>query len=279
MASNNSRFSAQKNIQGFSLIEIIVVIVILGVLAASVTTFIGFGTQVYTDATDRDATVSSARFAIERLNREIRSALPNSIRINGNNSRQCIEFTPIVLSAVYTDIAVAPEPSSAELKLIAFNETLFNDGFSPDLFVAVYILNADDLYDASNDKVFKLANNTIAKAGHEWTINMASAESFAEDSPTSRVYFFNDTVSYCVKNTLLTRHQNYTRNGDNTPTSTGVLMAESINMHAENGTLLPPFGFTEATQFRNSLVLINLTFDQNNEEIAFNNEIQVLNVP
>ncbi|MBL4899232.1 MAG: type II secretion system protein, partial [Colwellia sp.] len=58
------------NIRGFSLIELIVVIVILGVLATSVSTFISFGTQIYTDAKDREQVVSSARFAIERLNRE-----------------------------------------------------------------------------------------------------------------------------------------------------------------------------------------------------------------
>ena len=70
----------RKKSSGFSLIELIVVIVILGVLAASITSFIRFGTQIYTETTARDQLVSSARFAIERLNREVRNALPNSLR-------------------------------------------------------------------------------------------------------------------------------------------------------------------------------------------------------
>ena len=125
----------QQNIRksnGFSLIELIVVIVILGILATGISTFISFGTQVYTDATDREKIISSARFAIERLNREIRTAVPNSIRINDNGStgiitaKQCIEFTPIVLSTIYTDIAVAPEPASNKIEVISFDEILFN---------------------------------------------------------------------------------------------------------------------------------------------------------
>ena len=55
-------------------------------------------------------------------------------------------------------------------------------------------------------------------------------------------------------------------------------MAENITMH--NGTtLIPPFWLTEATQLRNSMVLIKLAFSNNNEYVVFNNEIQVTNVP
>jgi len=270
------------NIRGFSLIELIVVIVILGVLATGISTFINFGTQIYTDAKDREQVVSSARFAIERLNREIRTAVPNSIRINangltGSSAKQCIEFTPIILSAIYTDIAVTPELALDEIKVIAFDEILFNAGF-PNLRVGVYILNTNEFYGGSSDKVFTLLN-TIVKSGNEWTLTLVSAETFAENSPTERLYFFNQPVSYCVQDSRLTRHQNYSRNADNTPISLGVLMAEHITMHNGN-TLIPPFWLTKATQLRNSMVLIKLAFMSNNfESIVFNNEIQVPNVP
>jgi len=275
--------------RGFSLIEIIVVIIILGVLATGVSTFINFGTQVYTDATDREKVVSSARFAIERLNRELRTAVPNSVRINANaltgaGAKQCIEFTPIVLSTIYTEIAVTPKPASNEIKVIAFDEALFNEGFSPNLRVGVYILNASDFYGGSSDKVFTLLNNTVVKSGNEWTLKLDTVATFAENSPTERLFFFNHSVSYCVQNSRLTRHQNYNSNTDNTPevtpTSPAVLMAEHITMHDDDGVILiPPFKLTNATQLRNSLVLIKLAFTSNLEYIVFNNEIQVSNVP
>jgi len=271
-------------VRGFSLIEMIVVIVVMGVLATGISTFINFGTQVYTDATARGNVVSSARFAIERLNREIRTAVPNSVRINANSltgettAKQCIEFTPIVLSTIYTDIAVAPEPASNEIKVIAFDETLFNSGFSPNLKVGVYILDTDieKFYDGTSNKIFTLSNNTIAKSGNEWTLTLDVTGEFPENSPTERLYLFNTSVSYCVQNSKLTRHQNYIRDADNIPTSVGVLMAENITMH-DGLTLIPPFGLTEATQLRNSMVLIKLAFESNFESIVFNNEIQVSN--
>ena len=262
----------------------IIVIVLLGVLSLGISSFINFGTQVYTDATDRDEVVSSARFAIERLNREIRLAVPNSIRINGNNAKQCIEFTPIILSAVYTDIAVAPELSSSSIKAIAFDESLFNGGFfnnglPTSLFVGVYLLNAGEFYSGTSNKIFSLLNNNINKLGNEWTINLSGAQTFTQESPTNRLYFFNYAVSYCIQNSKLTRHQTYTRNIDNTPTSDGVLMAEFIDMHDDTDTVVPPFFLTEVSQLRNALVLIKLSFERNNERVIFNNEIQVPNVP
>lgn len=275
--------------RGFSLIEMIVVIVILGVLATGISTFINFGTQIYSDATEREQVVSSARFAIERLNREIRNAVPNSIRVNNNglttaaSAKQCIEFTPIVLSTIYTEIAVSPEPASNEIKVIRFDEGLFNGGFSPSLKVGVYLLNPSELYSGSSDKVFTLLNKTIDKPTepefeNEWTLKLESEEAFAENSPTNRLFFFNQSVSYCVHNSQLTRHQNYSRDADNIPTSTGILMAENITMH-DGLTLIPPFKLTDSTQLRNSMVMVKLTFTSNMESIVFNNEIQVSNVP
>lgn len=288
--TNSHRISMQnkrhllRNSRGFSLIEIIVVIVILGVLAIGISTFIQFGTQIYTDATDREEVVSSARFAVERLNREIRAAVPNSIRLTsngltGNSAKQCIEFTPLVLSTVYTSIAVAPDPPTDEVKVIAFDESLFNSGFDSELHVGVYLLNSGEFYDGSANKIFTLENNTIVKSGNEWTIKLDALETFAEDSPTNRVFFFNNSVSYCVQSGNLTRHTKYSRGSDNTPLSSGVLMAENLTMYNDENDFVPPFWLTEATQLRNSMVLIKFTFSQNNERIVFNNEIQVPNVP
>lgn len=281
--ANHNHVNAFKHKRGFSLIEIIVVIVILGVLAVGISTFISFGTQIYTDATDRDEVVSSARFAIERLNREVRAAVPNSIRVTTNNltgatAKQCIEFTPLILSAIYTDIAVAPEPETADIKVIAFDETLFNSGFAPNLAVGVYVLDADDFYNGGSNKIYTLQDGTITKVGNEWTISLNSAQNFTEDSPTNRLYFFNQPVSYCVQNEELRRFYNYTRNADNTPSSAGVLMAENISMH-EGTTLIAPFTLTKASQLRNSMVLVKLAFSINNERVVFNNEVQVSNVP
>jgi len=233
---------------GFTLIELIVVIVILGVLASAITTFIKFGTQIYTETTARDQLVSSARFAIERLNREVRNALPNSLILT--NTGQCLEFTPIIESTTYTDIPVAPELARGTINVIKFDEA-FNASWD----AVVYPLNADDVY-GNSDKVHGVSS--IDDAGNEWVITLDNSVLYADESPTQRLYFIKGSVEYCLQNRTLLRN--------------GTLMAQDIDNTA-------PFEVLAATLQRNAMVQIHFRFEKNNEKITFNNEIQVLNVP
>lgn len=245
---------------GFTLIELIAVIVILGVLATAISSFIKFGTQVYTETTARDQLVSSARFAIERLNREVRNALPNSLRLKDVGTAKCLEFTPILESTSYTDIPVAPEAVSNIIKVIQFNEPFKNNWSA-----IVYPLTPSDVYPlipSNSDKVHGVAS--VDTTGDEWVITLDNNNVlFSEDSPTERLYFINvdETVEYCVQGGILTRND--------------ILMAQDIH----NLDLDPPFEVLAATLQRNAMVQIHFLFEKNKEQVTFNNEIQVLNVP
>jgi len=239
---------------GFTLIELITVIVILGVLATAISSFIKLATQIYSETTARDQLVSSARFAIERLNREVRNALPNSLRLT--DSDQCLEFTPIIESTTYTDIPVAPEGSSNTVDVIEFDK-LFAGTLNTNWSVVVYPLNDDDVY-GSNNKVF--AVSSIGPPNDKRVITLDNSVLFAEDSPTQRLYFINESerVKYCLQNNSLFRN--------------GILMAQDIHNTS-------PFDIQPATLQRNAMVDIHFMFEKNNETVTFNNEIQVLNVP
>jgi len=244
----------RNKLSGFTLIEMIVVIVILGILSAAISTFITFSTQIYSEATAREKLVSSARFAIERLNREIRNALPNSLRITDAN--QCLEFTPIIESTTYTDIPVAPEDESNTINIIEFDKN-FPATANSDWSVVVYPLNADDVYISTN-KVFAISS--ISSPADVRVITLASAVHFAEDSPTQRLYFVDESerVKYCLHNKSLLRNN--------------ILMAEGIDNTS-------PFEIQPATLQRNAMVKIEFQFKKNSEVVTFINEIQVLNVP
>jgi MSHA biogenesis protein MshO len=242
----------RNNSFGFTLIELIVVIVILGVLAASVSSFIMFGAKIYTEITARDQLVSSARFAIERLNREVRNSLPNSLRLT--NSNQCLEFTPIIESTIYTDIPVIPEITRNNINVIKFDET-----FDSNWDAIVYPLTANDVYpltSSNNDKIHSVSS--IDTTGNVWVITLDNNVVFAEDSPTQRIYFVNGSVKYCLQNNSLTRNN--------------ILMAQDI--YNSN-----PFDITASTLQRNAMVNIHFQFEKNNEKITFSNEVKVLNVP
>jgi len=249
----------RKNSSGFTLIELITVIIILGVLAAAISSFIKFTTQIYSEATARDQLVSSTRFAIERLNRDVRNALPNSLRLT--NSDRCIEFTPIIESTIYTKIPVAPEDSSNQITVIRFDES-FNSNWS----AIVYPLTPNDVYPATtsnSDKIHPV--DSISEIGNEWVVTLDNQVLFSEHSPTQRLYFVNEneTVEYCLQGENLRRN--------------GILMAQDI--HNIGLTFVPPFEIEPATLQRNAMVQIHIILEKNNEIVTFNNEIQVLNVP
>lgn len=72
--------------RGFTLLELILVIVITGILATMSTDIITFPVKSYLDLQRRTTLVDTADLALRRMQRDIRRALPNSIRITGGGT-------------------------------------------------------------------------------------------------------------------------------------------------------------------------------------------------
>jgi MSHA biogenesis protein MshO len=68
--------------RGFTLVESIMVMVIIGILGGMVMVFIQKPVQAYTDNAARAELTDVADLALRRMARDLRLALPNSIRIN-----------------------------------------------------------------------------------------------------------------------------------------------------------------------------------------------------
>lgn len=72
---------ARRQNTGFTLIEAIIVMVITGILAGAVAVFIAKPVEGYVDAVRRAELTDAADVALRRMTRDIRLALPNSLRI------------------------------------------------------------------------------------------------------------------------------------------------------------------------------------------------------
>ncbi len=122
---------------GFTLIELVMVILLLGIMATFASQFIGIGSQIYGDASSREQLMSDARFAMERLNREVRDALPGSERIetlggSWDDSGPCLRFWPISTSSRYLALNRAPSGSTSTLELVMATPASAVDPMSPD---------------------------------------------------------------------------------------------------------------------------------------------------
>ena len=87
--------------RGFTLIELVMVIVIMGVIGAMVSVFMRAPIDAYLDSARRAALTDVADTTVRRMARDLRKALPNSIGTSGDD--KCIEFIPTKTGGRYRD--------------------------------------------------------------------------------------------------------------------------------------------------------------------------------
>lgn len=93
--------------EGFTLIEMIIVIMITGIIAGMIAVFIKVPVDSYFDAARRAELSDLADTAVRRMARDLRLALPNSMRHAADGSDQCIEYLPTKIGGRYRAAATS----------------------------------------------------------------------------------------------------------------------------------------------------------------------------
>lgn len=272
--------------RGFTLVELVMVILLLGIMATFTSQFIGIGSQIYGDASSREQLMSDARFAMERLNREVRDAVPGSERIetiDGNwvDAGPCLSFWPISTSSRYITLNRAISASSATQELVmatpasAANPLNLdaNAVTEGDLMIVFPVpdKNAGSLTAGCDyGRCVAQVVDVLAPVSGAQTIHYASANSLAGLSPGSRVYFAREQVRYCAQGGALYRATSVL-SGASSTMPLGTLMAESLrtgSFYRET----PAFNAEGEFGMR-------FVFERKGESVTFNHKIEVLNVP
>ena len=107
---------------GFTLVEAVIVIAIIGIVGAIVAVFIRLPVQNYADSVARAEVTDEADLALRRMARELRLALPNSVRVNADGS--AIEFLLTKTGGRYVSVEDNPPATTPVLDFAGGARTL-----------------------------------------------------------------------------------------------------------------------------------------------------------
>jgi len=273
-----------KSQQGFTLVELVMVIVVLGILATGSIKFISHSAQGLVDTAERQALASSATIAVEKVLREVRRALPNSVHTFTDDGNECLELVPIQFSSEYISVPIASAGTS-------FNAITFVGAAGGETgYVAVYPTSKDSIYGAT-PVITRSISDDSATAGlmglpgaNLQTITFDGGESyrFPTGSPRKRFFLVDQPISFCDdSNGRLWRYQSYGFHPDSRssiPTSgvNRILIADSLQVNSLSFNILPP------QLQRNSVVRMSLVIARSGsatEQVDISQEVQLRNVP
>ena len=290
---------AKHLVRGFTLIEAIAVIVILGILLAGIAIFMQKPVQGYVSATARMAMADTADTALRRIGRDIRLALPNSVRVDA--SGLFVEFIPIKTGGRYVqndacfstgctsvttqgDILTGAQVTTGSDQVAIYNQynNSANDCSAPAGIYSVYCGHG-------------VTTLTVA-AGAGTTSNTLSFGSTTfvppGGSPTRRVFIIAASpVTYtCDAGTgTLWRIYNYVRQQAQPAslaaaafTAAGVqkvALATNVTCPAVGAGTPPRFSYAGSAAERNSLLSAWITLSRQGETVSLLHQIHVDNTP
>jgi len=281
--------------RGFTLIELVITIAVGSVVVAFMALFIVTPMTTYTAQTRRATLVDAADSALRFIGRDLRAALPNSVRISASGSVTALELLATADGARYQDSGPLSNPALA-LDLTAadgaFATTvpftqLSLPWTSSAYFLSIYNVGVPgaDAYQTANPNVITPAGTTITiSAGATANQNLVTLSppfQFAFGSPGQRVFLVSGPVSYLCDTAAatLTRYSGYTI------ASAQPASAAALNAAGASAALVASnvagcqFVLSAGTAQRNALATLTLQIAQSGESVQLLHQVQVVNAP
>lgn len=280
---------------GFTLIELVITIALSTIVVGFMAIFIAGPVDAYTDQVRRAELVDLAENSLRRIARDIRRALPNSVRLNSAGSVVALELINTVDGARYRDRPPPGNPSK-RLRFTAADDAFNSIGgfrniaqpFSSNThYLSIYNVGVPgaDAYELANvitPPGTQIDIDADTTPGED-NVRISPAFKFEFASPGQRVFLVDGPVTYLCDGAAgtLVRYSNYTVTSDQADRNSA---AELLGAGAD-ATLIAnrvsncSMNYAPGTAQRAGLVSVALAVTDTGETVSLLHQIHVDNVP
>jgi MSHA biogenesis protein MshO len=270
--TNSKSTTNRLGMRGFTLTEAIMVIVITGILAGMVAVYIQKPVQGFFDTARRAALVDAADTVLRRISRDVREALPNSVRVSGGTA---LEFLHMRTAGRYRE-QVAPGPVGDPLDFTSADTSF--DVLGPAVSVqsgdSIVVYNLGVAGASAYEGTSTSRRVAAAPFGASLTnVAITSATAFPFASPAKRFQVVDTPVSYVCSGTQMRRYSGYAIAPIQPvpPAGSGALISDKVSVCS--------FAYATGSSQRGALVTLSLSLTDSGETVSLIDQVHVNNAP
>jgi len=287
-----------------TLIELVVVITLCGICAIFMTMFMVTPIDAYTAQAQRAGLTDAADAALRLLARDLRSALPNSVRVATSGNVVAVEMLATIDGARYNDSGPQTnaalwldftQADGAFSTTVPFSQitlpytsssnylAIYNVGVPGATAYAPYVPNTANVITPPGTQVTIQAGATAN--AQLVTLSPPTPFQFAWGSPNKRVYLVSGPVSYICDMTAgtLTRYTGYGISYTQ-PTSAAALLAAgatagSVATNVATNSNGCAFTYMPGTATRSGMATLSLQLTTGTQTVQLLQQVHLVNAP
>jgi MSHA biogenesis protein MshO len=281
---------------GFSLIELIVVVVLLGVLAGGAGMLILNPIEAYDAQVRRQQLVDQGEMALRQIARDLRRALPNSVRITPAGAGFALEMVNIVDGARYRDEYGGAYLADPDFVLdFTGPDTVFNllgglnnpAVFNPNNRLVIYNTSVNIYTEAvgvDKEGIITDDGTTLAFVtlnpgpNQEDQITLSTPFEFTQQSPGQRAFLVDGAISY-ICDPATSSILRYSAYGFVDPQPIPPSGVDVVDDTLVSQVIACNASYTPGTAQRGGIITLDITLGDSGENINLLQQIHVVNVP